>query len=164
MMCPWSGTIGAIHQQLLSLHLFIILFPARVSELGLPSSVIHVPLAKIVRVEVDVAVRRVPLQAVVSPGIGTGLEVVTYYSFSTEMRFILCTWFCEFCFCCSLTALPGLAWVLLSKIYIHFCSPLYISITYPNVCFPFLSSSSVSSPIFSAGPSFFWTWLLINKV
>ena len=26
---------------------------------------------------------------------------------TTEMRFILCTWFGEFCSCCSLTALPG---------------------------------------------------------
>ena len=34
-----------------------------------------IPLAKIVRVEVDVAVRRIPLQAVVSPGVGTGLQV-----------------------------------------------------------------------------------------
>ena len=34
----------------------------------------------------------------------------------TEMRFILCTWFGEFCSCCSLTVLPGPAWVLLNKI------------------------------------------------
>ena len=33
------------------------------------------------------------------------------------MRFILCTWFGDFCSCCCLTALPGPAWVLLSKIY-----------------------------------------------
>ena len=35
---------------------------------------------------------------------------------STEMRSILCTWFGEFCSCCSLTALPGPAWVLLNWI------------------------------------------------
>ena len=34
----------------------------------------------------------------------------------TEMRFVLCTWFGEFCACCSLTALPGPAWVLLNWI------------------------------------------------
>ena len=32
----------------------------------------------------------------------------------TEMRFILCTWFSEFCPCSSLTALPGPVWVLLN--------------------------------------------------
>ena len=32
----------------------------------------------------------------------------------------------EFCSCSCLTALPGLALVLLSKIYITFCSPLYL--------------------------------------
>ena len=34
----------------------------------------------------------------------------------TEMRFILCMWFGEFCSCCSLTSLPGPAWVLLNWI------------------------------------------------
>ena len=33
----------------------------------------------------------------------------------------------EFCSCSCLTALPGLAWVLLSNFYIPFCSPLYNS-------------------------------------
>ena len=32
------------------------------------------------------------------------------------MKFILCTWFGEFCSCYSLTALPGPAWVLLNWI------------------------------------------------
>ena len=36
-----------------------------------------------------------------------------------------CTWLQEFFSCSCLCALPGLAWVLLSKIYIPFCSPLY---------------------------------------
>ena len=35
-----------------------------------------------------------------------------------------CTWLRGFCSCSCLTALPALAWVLLSKIYIPFCSPL----------------------------------------
>ena len=38
------------------------------------------------------------------------------------------TWLREFCPCSCLTALPGLATVLLSKIYVPFCSPLYISL------------------------------------
>ena len=32
---------------------------------------------------------------------------------TTELRKSPCTWFGEVCFCCSLTALPGPAWVLL---------------------------------------------------
>ena len=44
----------------------------------------------------------------------------------TEMRFILCTWFGEFCSCCSLTALPGFAWVLLNWICKELISSLYI--------------------------------------
>ena len=43
----------------------------------------------------------------------------------TEMRFVLCTWFGEFCYCCSLTALPGPAWVLLNKICNELISSLY---------------------------------------
>ena len=43
----------------------------------------------------------------------------------TEPNKKACTWLREFCSCSCLTALPGLAWVLLSKIYISFCSPLY---------------------------------------
>ena len=43
----------------------------------------------------------------------------------TEMRFIPCTWFGEFCSCCSLTALPGPAWVLLNKICKELISSLY---------------------------------------
>ena len=43
----------------------------------------------------------------------------------TEMRFILCTWFGEFCSCCSLTALPGPAWVLLNWICEELISSLY---------------------------------------
>ena len=45
----------------------------------------------------------------------------------TEMRFILCTWFGEFCSCCSLTALPGLAWVLLNWICKELISSMYIN-------------------------------------
>ena len=47
--------------------------------------------------------------------------------YCTEMRFILCTWFGEFCSCCSLTALPGPAWVLLKWICKELISSLYIS-------------------------------------
>ena len=43
----------------------------------------------------------------------------------TEMRLILCTWFGEFCSCCSLTALPGPAWVLLNRIGKELISSLY---------------------------------------
>ena len=43
----------------------------------------------------------------------------------TEMRFILCTWFGEFCSCCYLTALPGPAWVLLIWICKELISSLY---------------------------------------
>ena len=46
---------------------------------------------------------------------------------NTEMRFILWTWFREFCSCCSLTALPGPAWVLLNWICKELISSLYIS-------------------------------------
>ena len=42
-----------------------------------------------------------------------------------EMRFILCTWFGELCSCCSLTALPGPAWVLLNWICKELISSLY---------------------------------------
>ena len=45
----------------------------------------------------------------------------------TEMRFILCTWFGEFCSCCSLTALPGPAWVLLNWICKDLISSLYLN-------------------------------------
>ena len=45
---------------------------------------------------------------------------------STEMRFIICTWFGEFCSCCSLTALPGAAWVLLNWICKELISSLYL--------------------------------------
>ena len=44
----------------------------------------------------------------------------------TEMRFILCTWFGEFCSCCSLTAPPGPAWVLLIWICKELISSLYL--------------------------------------
>ena len=44
----------------------------------------------------------------------------------TEMRFILCSWFGEFCSCCSLTDLPGPAWVLLNWICKELISSLYI--------------------------------------
>ena len=44
----------------------------------------------------------------------------------TETNKEACTWLRKFCSCSCLTALPGLAWVLLSKIYTPFCSPLYI--------------------------------------
>ena len=40
--------------------------------------------------------------------------VSNVHQMTTDMRFIFCTWFGEFCFCCSLTALPGPAWVLLT--------------------------------------------------
>ena len=39
------------------------------------------------------------------------------FNISTEMRFILCTWFGEIYSCSCLTVLPGPAWVLLNKIY-----------------------------------------------
>ena len=42
------------------------------------------------------------------------------------MRFILCTWFGEFCSCCSLIALPGPAWVLLNWICKELISSLYV--------------------------------------
>ena len=42
------------------------------------------------------------------------------------MRFILCTWFSEFCSCCSLTALPGPAWVLHNWICKELISSLYL--------------------------------------
>ena len=45
---------------------------------------------------------------------------------NTEMRFILCTWFGEFCSCCSLTVLPGPAWVLLNWICKELISSLYL--------------------------------------
>ena len=35
---------------------------------------------------------------------------------TTEMSKILCTWFGEICSCCSLTVLPGPAWVLLNYV------------------------------------------------
>ena len=38
-----------------------------------------------------------------------------------------CTWLREFSSCSCLTALPGPAWVLLSKIYKSFAGSLYIS-------------------------------------
>ena len=41
------------------------------------------------------------------------------------MRFILCTWFGEFCSCCFLTTLPGPAWVLLNWICKELISSLY---------------------------------------
>ena len=44
---------------------------------------------------------------------------------STDTNKKACKWLREFCSCSCLTALPGLAWVLLNKIYIPFCSPLY---------------------------------------
>ena len=36
--------------------------------------------------------------------------------YTTEMKFILCTWFGEISSCSCLTVLPGPAWVLLNKI------------------------------------------------
>ena len=45
---------------------------------------------------------------------------------NTEMRFILCTWFGEFCSCCSLTPLPGPAWVLLNWICKELISSLFL--------------------------------------
>ena len=45
------------------------------------------------------------------------------------MGFILCTWFGEFCSCCSLTALPGPAWVLLNGICKELISSLYCTST-----------------------------------
>ena len=57
---------------------------------------------------------------------------------STEMRFILCTWFVEFCSCCSLTALPGPAWVLLNWICKELISSLYTRLLFeyplPSIC------------------------------
>ena len=47
---------------------------------------------------------------------------------TTETNKKACTWLRELCSCSCLTALPGLAWVLLSKIYISLCSPLYNTI------------------------------------
>ena len=41
----------------------------------------------------------------------------------TETDKKACTWLREFCSCSCLTALPGLAWVLHSKIYITFLFP-----------------------------------------
>ena len=38
------------------------------------------------------------------------------FSLSTELRKSSCTWFGEVCLCCSLTALPGPAWVLLKYV------------------------------------------------
>ena len=35
---------------------------------------------------------------------------------STEMSKILCTWLQEVCSCCSLTVLPGPAWLLLNYV------------------------------------------------
>ena len=46
------------------------------------------------------------------------------------MRFILCTWFGEFCSCCSLTALPGPAWALLNWICKALISSLYNRLPY----------------------------------
>ena len=48
--------------------------------------------------------------------------------YSTEMVFILCTWFGELCSCCSLTALPGPAWVLLNWICKELISSLHASL------------------------------------
>ena len=45
---------------------------------------------------------------------------------NTEMRFVLCTWFGEFCSCCSLTALPGPTRVLINWISQEFISSLYV--------------------------------------
>ena len=53
---------------------------------------------------------------------------VQMHSHSTEMGFILCTWFGEFCSCCCLTALPGPAWVLLNWICQEIISSLYTQI------------------------------------
>ena len=44
---------------------------------------------------------------------------------STETNKKAWMWLRQFCSCSCLTALPCLAWVLFSKIYITFCSPLY---------------------------------------
>ena len=51
---------------------------------------------------------------------------LTSWMLCTEMRFFLCTWFGEFCSCCSLTALPGPAWVLLNWICKELISSLYM--------------------------------------
>ena len=53
-------------------------------------------------------------------------SVTPYRRVFTEMRFILCTWFGEFCSYCSLTALPGPAWVLLNWICKKLISSLYM--------------------------------------
>ena len=45
----------------------------------------------------------------------------------TEAPEMACTWFGEFCSCCSLTALPGPTWVLLNKICKELISSLYVS-------------------------------------
>ena len=50
------------------------------------------------------------------------------------MRFILCTCFGEFCSCCSLTALPGPAWVLLNWIWKELISSLYVESWQGNGC------------------------------
>ena len=49
----------------------------------------------------------------------------------TEISNKACTWFREVCSCCSLTALPGPAWVLFSRI----CQPFFeISINSNSNC------------------------------
>ena len=60
----------------------------------------------------------------------TSVVVKAYYdeegklSYYTETNKKASKWLREFCSCSCLTAMPGLACVLLSKIYIPFCSPL----------------------------------------
>ena len=53
-----------------------------------------------------------------------------------------CTWFGEISSCCSLTALPGPAWVLLSKTYKPFAGSLYLCMRMNAV-----------PPFFALGPS-----------
>ena len=55
-----------------------------------------------------------------------------------------CTWLREFSSCSCLTALPGPAWVLLSKIYIPFPGSLYMPRTDPEAE---LSGSSLKNKI-----------------
>ena len=68
---------------------------------------------------------------VLQPQLQLGLDLVQRFHQSsndyccTETNKKACTWLREFCSCSCLSALPGIAWVLFSKIYIPFCSPLY---------------------------------------
>ena len=49
-------------------------------------------------------------------GTGKDTECCTYDVCCTEMKKFLCTWLGEVCYSCSLTVLPGPAWVVLNHV------------------------------------------------